>query len=213
MNIPNLGRNLPNMGNKGDDRQGLAGALFTRVQQRVLGILFSEPDRSFPATEVIARARVGTGAVHRELRRLVGSGLVTVTPMGRQRRYQANRESPVFAELYGLVQKTVGLVEPLKDALDSLAGRIEVAFVYGSVARGTDTSESDIDLMIIAEDLSYAEVYEALAVAEKTLARTISPTILSHEEWQESRQRDNHFIETVAKQARLLVLGSEDGLT
>ena len=80
----------------------------------MLGILLFEPDRSFPATEVIARAGVGTGAVYRELSRLVGSGIVTVTPVGRQRRYQANRESPVFAELHGLIQKTVGLVEPLQ---------------------------------------------------------------------------------------------------
>ena len=213
MNIPNLGRNLPNMGNKANNGEGLADALFTRVQQRVLGILFSEPDRSFPATEVITRAGVGTGAVHRELTRLVRSGLATVTPVGRQRRYQANRQSPVFTEVYGLIQKTVGLVGPLKRALEPLADRIEVSFVYGSVARGTDTSESDIDLMIIAEDLSYAEVYQALAAAEKILARTISPTILSHEEWQESRHKDNHFIESVMRQPRLLVLGSDDGIT
>ncbi|MBN1631445.1 MAG: nucleotidyltransferase domain-containing protein [Thermoleophilia bacterium] len=162
---------------------------------------------------MIARAGVGTGAVHRELSRLVRSGIVTVTPMGRQRRYQANRESPVFAELHGLIQKTVGLVEPLKRALEALAGRIEVAFVYGSVADGRDTSQSDIDLMIIADDLPYAETYQALAIAETTLARTISLTILSPAEWHESRQRDNHFIETVARQPRVLVLGSEDGIT
>jgi len=201
------------MGNKGEPGHGLADALFTRGQQRVLGILFSEPDRSFPATEVIARAGVGTGAVHRELSRLARSGIVTVTPMGRQRRYQANRESPVFAELHGLIQKTVGLVEPLKGALEALADRVELAFVYGSVAGGRDTSQSDIDLMIIADDLSYAETYQALAKAETTLARTISLTILSPAEWREIRQKDNHFIETVVRQPRVLVLGSEDGIT
>lgn len=198
------------MGIEGDNRQGLADALFTRGQQRVLGLLFSEPDRSFPATELIARAGVGTGAVHRELTRLAKSGLVTVTPVGKQRRYQANRESPVFLELHGLIQKTVGLTEPLRQALAPLAGRIRLAFVYGSVAGGRDTAQSDVDLMIIAEDLSYAEAYEALANAEATLARTVSPTILSVDEWQERQVTDNHFIQTVSRQPKLLVLGSED---
>jgi len=212
LNIPNLGHKFPNMGIKGEDRESLADVLFTRGQQRVLGILFSEPNRSFPATEVITRAGVGTGAAHRELSRLVRSGLVTVTPAGRQRRYQANRESAVFPELYGLIQKTVGLAEPLRQALNPLAAEIRVAFVYGSVAKGTDTANSGIDLMIISEDLSYAQIYEALSAAEARLARTINPTILSPEEWQVSRQDDNHFIQTVVKQPRLLALGSDDGL-
>ena len=99
--------NIPNLGMKATKSGGLADALFTRGQQRVLGILFSQPDRSFPATELISLAGVGTGAVHRELTRLVESGLVTVTPVGRQRRYQANRESPLFSELHSLVLKTV----------------------------------------------------------------------------------------------------------
>ena len=212
LNIPNLGRNIPNVGIEETGRTGLADALFTRGQQRVLGILFSEPDRSFPATELIALAGMGTGAVHRELTRLARSGLVTVTPVGKQRRYQANRESPVFSELHGLVQKTVGLVEPLRRALTLLSDQIQAAFVYGSVAKGTDTAGSDIDLMIIADHLSYAEVFAALQGAETAVGRPISPNVMSAAEWRKRRAEESHFVLKVAAQPKLLVLGSEDDL-
>ena len=212
MNIPNLGRNIPNVGSQEVHKTGLADALFTRGQQRVLGILFSEPDRSFAVTEIIALAGVGTGAVHRELARLVSSGLVMVTPVGRQRRYQANRESSVFAELHGLVQKTVGLVEPLRRALAPIADQIQVAFVYGSVAKGADTASSDIDLLIISEDVSYAESFAALQAAETAIGRPVSPNILTLLEWRERRAQQSHFIGKVANQPKLFVIGSEDDL-
>lgn len=212
MNIPNLGRNIPNVGSQEVHKTGLADALFTRGQQRVLGILFSEPDRGFPVTEIIALAGVGTGAVHRELARLVRSGLVIVTPVGRQRRYQANRASPVFSELHGLVQKTVGLAEPLRRALGPLSDQIRVAFVYGSVAKGTDTAGSDIDLMIIADDLSYAEAFAGLQEAETVIGRPVSPNILTLLEWRERRAQQSHFVGKVATQPKLFVIGSEDDL-
>jgi predicted nucleotidyltransferase len=158
-----------------DSASGLA-----KGQQRVLGILFAEPDRSFPATELIARAGVGTGAVHRELTRLVDAGLVTATPVGKQRRYEANRESPLFPELHGLVLKTVGLVEPLRRALSPFGSQIRAAFVYGSVAKGADTARSDIDLMVVGDDVAYSELYAALVDAEAALSRPVDPTIFSH---------------------------------
>jgi len=212
LNIPNLGRNIPNMGMKATKSGGLADALFTRGQQRVLGILFSQPDRSFPATELISLAGVGTGAVHRELTRLVESDLVTVTPVGRQRRYQANRESPLFSELHSLVLKTVGLAEPLRHALAGLEARIRVAFVYGSVARGTDTARSDLDLMVIADDLTYGEVFAALEQAEAIIARKVNPTVLSPAEWQSRRAEKTHFVERVVGQPKVFIVGSEDDL-
>jgi predicted nucleotidyltransferase len=212
LNIPNSGRNIPNVGILETKKAGLADALFTRVQQRVLGILFSNPDRSFPATELIALAGVGTGAVHRELTRLVESGLVTVTPVGKQRRYQANRQSPVFPELHGLVQKTVGLAEPLRRALAPLATRIRIAFVYGSVAKGSDTARSDIDLMVIADDLSYAEVFGALQEAEKAIGRSVNPNLLTAEEWSTRKREEGHFVDRVAAQPQVFVIGAENDL-
>jgi predicted nucleotidyltransferase len=193
-------------------KASLVDALFTRGQQRVLGILFSDPDRSFPATELIALAGVGTGAVHRELARLTESGIVTMTPVGKQRRYQANRQSPVFSELHGLVVKTVGLIEPLRQALAPMAARIQVAFVYGSVAKGSDTATSDIDLLILADDVSYAEAFGALRDAEKVIGRSVNPNLLTLEEWRARKGAESHFVERVAAQPKIFVIGAESDL-
>jgi DNA-binding MarR family transcriptional regulator len=107
---------VPIMGTN-DDRGSLADALFTPVQQRVLGLLFGQPERRFQSAEIIRLAKSGTGAVHRQLQRLAQAGLVTVTPSGNQKHYQARRDTPVFDELHGLIVKTVGIVEPLRVAL------------------------------------------------------------------------------------------------
>lgn len=189
-----------------------ADALFTKVQQRVLGILFGQPDRSFLSKEVIALAKCGTGAVHRELKRLAASGLVTVSSTGWEKHYQANKRSPIYDELCALVTKTVGLVEPIREALLPLKDRVDVAFVYGSQAKKTDTASSDVDLMIVSEDLLHAEAYAALAAAERTLARKINPTIISLAEWRRRRGDRNYFLEKLSGEPKLFVLGSEDEL-
>ena len=157
-NIPSLGMVVPVMGKPPAKvappaPMGLADALFTPVQQRVLGLLFGQPERRFQSSELIRLAGSGTGAVHRVLTRLADAGLVAVERSGNQKHYRANPDSPVFAELGGLVRKTVGLVVPLQAALAPLARKIAVAFVYGSVARGQDRASNDIDLMVIADKL------------------------------------------------------------
>ncbi len=208
-----MGITIPNMGILDSENVGLADALFTKVQQRVLGILFGQPDRSFLSKEVISIAGSGTGAVHRELKRLSASGLITVSSAGWEKHYQANRRSPVFEELRSLVVKTVGIVGPLRDALTPLATKIPVAFVYGSHAKGLDNASSDIDLMIVSEDVTYAEAYAALTGAERMIARPVNPTIVSLTEWRRRREDLNHFLESVSTDPRIFVLGSEDDLT
>ncbi|MCL5736537.1 MAG: nucleotidyltransferase domain-containing protein [Actinobacteria bacterium] len=200
------------MGTPAIRQQGLADALFTRVQQRVLGLLFSQPGRDFSVTEVIRFAEVGTGAVHRELARLVSSGLVTVTPMGRQKRYQANQDAPMFGELHGLILKTVGLAEPLREALNPLADEISVAFVYGSVAKGTDTAQSDVDLMVLSERLSYGDLFTALQEAEDRIGRRVNSTLLTVSDWRSRLAEDSHFVSGIAGQAKIFILGSENDL-
>src|SRR3546814_4524526 len=120
-------------------------ALFSGTKQRVLGILYGQPDRSFYANELIGLAVSGSGAVQRELATLASSGLVTVKSVGNQKHYQANPESPIFTELCSIVQKTVGLADPLRKALQPMSSQITAAFVYGSVAKKTDTAGSDIE--------------------------------------------------------------------
>jgi predicted nucleotidyltransferase len=187
----------------------LAQALFSTVQLRVLGLLFGQPDRSFQSAELIRLAHSGDGAVHRVLTRLAESGLVTVTRIGNQKHYQANAESPIFGELHGLIVKTVGLTAPLQAALAPFTERIADAFVYGSMARGTDTAKSDVDLMIVGDGLDYPKVYEALQGAERILDRKVNPTIYSRKEFRKRRREKNPFLERVLAQPKLWVIGSE----
>lgn len=190
----------------------LADVLFSPVQKRVLALLFGQPGRTFRGAELIALADSGTGAVHRQLVRLVDSGLVTVTRVGNQKHYQANRDSPVFSELHGLVVKTIGLVGPLEEALAPFKDHLRAAFVYGSIAKGTDTARSDIDLMVIGENLSYADVYSALQSAEETLQRTIQVSLMTPADWRRKLAAGNPFVTKVQAQPKVPVIGSVDDL-
>lgn len=190
----------------------IADALFPAVRQRVLAVLFGSPDRSFYANELIALARSGTGAVQRELASLLAAGLITVRDQGNQKHYQANAASPVFAELRGLVLKTVGLADVLRAALAPLAGQITMAFVYGSVARREDTAASDVDVLIVSDALGYAEVFGALESAAQTLGRTINPTLYTRAELARRRAQDNAFVTRVLDQPRIWLMGDEEVL-
>jgi predicted nucleotidyltransferase len=202
----------PEMG-KPTPANSLADALFTPVQQRVLRLVFGQPHRRFQSTELIRLAQGGVGAVHRQLVRLEQAGLVEVTRIGNQKHYQARRESPVFAELQGLVTKTVGVVEPLRTSLEVMADTIRAAFVFGSIAKGSDHARSDIDLMVISDALRYSDLFEALQAAETGLARSINPTVMSVADWRAKKVRENSFAARVAAQPKLFVIGSDDDLT
>ena len=190
----------------------LADALFPKVRQRVLAVLFGMPDRSFYANEVIALAQSGTGAVQRELAGLSDAGLLTISKQGNQKHYQANANAPVFAELRGLVLKTMGLADVLRAALLPLAAQIEAAFVYGSVAKQQDTAHSDVDVLIISLELGYADVFGALESATTTLGRKINPTLYTPVDVAKRIQSDNAFVTRVWQQPKIWLVGSEEQL-
>lgn len=189
----------------------MPGALFTATQQRVLGLLFGQPERSFFATELIGLAGSGSGAVQRELQRLTESGLVTVTRKGNQKHYQANRNAPIFEELRGIALKVFGPAEALRSALAPLAKRMHAAWLYGSVAKGTDRAQSDLDVLIVADDLTLEEVYAAVRGAEKRLGRTVSPTLYTRKEFDRRRATKNPFLSKVLAGERILLVGEDHG--
>ncbi len=212
-----MGINMPNMGMKKktplySSHTGLADALFSTTQQRVLAYIFGQPERSFYATQLIGLSGSGSGAVQRELARLAQSGLVTTTRVGNQKHYQANPNSPVFAELCGIVRKTVGLVEPLRQALAPLEESIALAFVYGSVAKRRDTAASDIDLMVVSDTLTYADIFTALEETATQLGRPVNPTVYSRKEFDKRIKKDNVFVKRVLSQPKLWVVGQESDL-
>lgn len=187
----------------------MADALFPKVRQRVLAVLFSTPDRSYYTNEVIALAQSGAGAVQRELADLAAAGVLTVHKQGNQKHYQANAAAPVYAELRGLVLKTLGLADVLRAALAPLAPQIALAFVFGSIAKQEDTANSDVDLLIVSEDLGYGEALAALEPASQTLGRTINPSLYTPADFKARRQRDNAFITRVMKQPKIWLIGKE----
>lgn len=191
---------------------GIADALFNRVQQRVLGILFSNPGRSYYSNELVAMAESGTGAVFRELRRLADSGIVTVEKIGRQKHYRANPDCPVFEELRGLVLKTIGLVDVLRTALAPLADKVALAFVYGSIANRTDTADSDIDLLVVSDELTHGELFEALEEANRLLRRVVNPSVYSPAEFEQRRSEGNAFVRKVLEKPKLWIVGSDHEL-
>jgi predicted nucleotidyltransferase len=189
---------------------GTADALFPKVRQRVLSVLFGTPDRSFYANELIAIAQSGTGAVQRELAGLCDAGFITARKQGNQKHYQANAASPVFAELRGLVLKTMGLGDVLRAALAPIASQIGLAFVFGSMARQQDTAQSDVDLLIVSPSLGYGEVFGALENASITLGRTVNPTVYTPEEFERRVAQDNAFVTRVMQQPKIWLIGREE---
>ena len=195
---------------RGDRRTSLADALFTTTQQRVLSLLFGQPSRSFFASELIELTGSGSGAVQRELQRLVSSGLVTVTRVGRQKHHQANPDSPVFEELRGLVLKTVAMAEPIRQALEPLDQRIALALVYGSVAKGTDTAASDIDLLVVSDQVMLEDIYSALSPVETKLRRKFAPTLYTTREFAERKASGSAFLTRVLADEHMVLIGTED---
>ncbi len=190
---------------------GLADALFTSTQQRVLGLLFGQPERSFFATELIGLTGSGSGAVQRELKRLAASGLVTATRVGNQKHFQANHTSPIFDELRSLVIKTVGLADPIRHALEPLAEKVDLALLYGSVPKGSDTASSDIDLLVVADELALEKLYAVLAPVETLLDRKINPTLYTSKEFKKRRNARHPFLTRVLEGKRMVLLGDEHG--
>ena len=191
----------------------VADAPFTKSRQRVLALIFGNPGRTFYANELIALAGSGSGAVQRELAKLERAGLVVVRRVGNQKHYRANVDAPVFAPLRDLILKTSGLADVLRASLASIGGRIRAAFVYGSVAMKRDTAVSDIDLMIISDDLSYADLFTILEDASKRLGRTVNPTIYSRPELARRIRRQNSFVTRVLKQPRIWLIGGTRDLS
>ena len=221
LTIPKSGTNIPNVGTNTfiqstigarlePARHSLADALFTSTQQRLLGLLFGQPERSFFVTELIELANVGRGSVQRELARLARSELVVTERHGNQKHYRANPESPIYRELCSIVSKTAGIEENLRAALEPLAAQLSLALIYGSVAKKTDTASSDIDLLLVSDDLTLEDLYANLSTVEQRLGRQINPTLYTVEEFRKRRSGNNAFLSRVLAGPTIILEGQLD---
>ena len=218
--MPEMGNMMPTLSSRPTRRRAavdridaptsIADALFTTTQQRVLALLFGQPSRSFFASQLIAQTGSGSGAVQRELKRLASSGLVTVARIGKQKHYKANPDCPVFEELCALARKTVAMVEPIRQALEPIGDRIELALLYGSLVEGTDTATSDIDLLVVADNLTLEALYATLEPVEASLDRQISPALYTTEEFATRRTAGNAFLARVLAGQHLVLIGNRN---
>lgn len=163
-------------------------------------------------SELIRKAGTGSGAAQRELARLENSGHAVSRRVGQQKHYQANFASPLFVELHSIVLKTVGLVQPLQAALRPLSASICAAFVYGSIAKATDRTTSDVDLLIVSDTLTYGEVFSALERVANTLGRQVNPTVYTTAEFSKRARQENAFVTRVLEQPKVWIIGGEDDL-
>ncbi|MCW8944110.1 MAG: nucleotidyltransferase domain-containing protein [Sedimenticola sp.] len=189
----------------------LGAALFTSTQQRVLGLLYNKPEKSYYINEILRLTGMGVATIKRELDRMVAAGILSMTKIGNQHHYQANPACPIYHELLGIVKKTIGVVDVISEALSPLAGRIAWAFIFGSVASGKETSASDIDVLIIG-DVSFSDAVSALYPVQEVLGREINPKLYSKDQWIELQNKSDAFVNEVLSKPRMDVIGVGDGL-
>ena len=185
----------------------LASALFTDSQSRLFNWLFGQPQRAYHLNELRRLTGLGSASLQRELNRLAVAGLVDAQAVGNMRRFQANPQSPVYAELVALTRKTLGTVPVLRDALVSLQPGLQAAWVYGSVAKQTDTANSDIDVMLVGNGLLLGQVLTCLEPAEAQLGRKINPSCYSPQEFERRRAVPDSFVNRVLSQPILALIG------
>lgn len=190
----------------------IANALFTKSQQRVLGLLYGKPDKSFYTNEIVRWADMGRGTISRELDKLVAAGLLEVSRVGNQHHYKANSNNPVYSELKAIIRKTFGIADLIKAALVSIDVQIAWSFIYGSIAKGEDNASSDIDLLVVTESLAYADLMTVLSDAELSLGRPINPSIYTIEQIKEKLQDKSAFLSRVIKQPKIWVKGCDDDI-
>lgn len=190
----------------------IGDALFTKTQQRVLGLLYGKPEQSYYLNEIVRLADMGKGTVRRELEKLLKVGLLTIKKQGNQNHYQANPNNPIFNELKAITQKTFGIVDILRTALQAILEKSELAFVYGSIAKGVEHSASDIDVMLVGDNLDYTALMSLLIPAEAQLGRKINPTVYTPQEFIQRKQQGHHFLTRVLAQDKLWLVGEDSEL-
>lgn len=187
----------------------ISAALFSDSQARLFRWLFGQPERSYHLSELRRLSGLGSASLQRELSRLVDAGLVLSERVGNLRRFQANQQSPVYTELVALTRKTLGAEPLLREALQPIAARLETAFIYGSVAKQTDTAQSDIDLMLVGEDLSLNEILTLLLPLETQLGRKINPNCYTRSEYARRLAEPDSFVNRVLAQPILPLIGKD----
>lgn len=187
----------------------LCSGLFGKTRQAVLAFLYGRADTSFYTKQVLDAVKIGRGTVQRELKNLTDTGIITREVQGRQVYYRANEKCPIFNELKSIVRKTFGVADVLRQSLSPKADKVQVAFIFGSVARSADDRRSDIDLMVVGR-ITFGEVVSLLKPAEEKVGREVNPVVYPVAEFKKKVKEDHHFVKTVLEEEKIFVIGDED---
>lgn len=191
--------------------RSLGDVLFGRIRGGILALLYGHPGESFYVRQIARTLDASVGAVQRELELLTSVGILQRSRRGNQVFYQADRNSPIFAELQAAVRKTVGILQQLRSALEPLTNKIRAAFVYGSTARNEDTAHSDVDLMIVGS-VTLDSVIDHLGKLGALLARPVNPMVYSVSEYRSKLAAGNHFLKSVVRGKKVFLFGDENEL-
>jgi len=189
----------------------LCSGLFGKTRQAVLALLYGRADSSFYTKQILDAVKIGRGTVQRELKNLTDTGIIIREVQGRQVYYRANARCPIFDELKGIVRKTFGVADVIRQSLATNADKIRVAFIFGSVAKSTDDRRSDIDLMVVGK-ISFGDVVSLLTPAEQKLGREVNAVVYRIGEFKKKVKEDHHFVKTVLEDEKIFVIGDEDEL-
>jgi predicted nucleotidyltransferase len=189
--------------------QSLASLLFPEYRRRVLGLLLLRPDEALHGREIARRTGLPAGTITRELTKLAEVGLLKRTKRGNQQVYSADTSGPIFTELASILRKTSGLADVLVQALVPGAPKLRLAFVFGSVARGQETSGSDVDVLLIG-DLGFREAVELLHPCQATLGREVNPKLFSASEFTDKAATEPFLIDVLAKPKIFLIGNAHD---
>ena len=182
--------------------------LGSKLRAKVLGWLFSHPDERYFVRQLTALVKGDSTNVSRELARLENNGILVSTIEGKQKYYQANRQSPLFNELHGLILKTVGVTDIIKKALDPRIADIKLAFIFGSIASGNEDKASDIDIMVVGA-ISFGDTVDLLSTAEEELGREVNAVVYPISEFKQKIRADHHFVKTVLEGEKIFLIGDE----
>ncbi|MFC1958238.1 nucleotidyltransferase domain-containing protein [Chloroflexota bacterium] len=185
--------------------------LGSKLRAKVLGWLFSHPDERYFVRQLTALVKEDSTNVSRELIRLEKTGILVSTKEGKQKYYQANRKSPTYNELHGLIVKTTGVADVLRSALATLDNRIIVAFIFGSIASGNEDKSSDIDVMVVGA-ITFGKVVSLFSAAEKKLGREVNTVVYPIAEFKKKVKEDHHFVKTVLEEEKIFLIGDEGEL-
>lgn len=191
---------------------GLAHLLFSQYRGKVLSLLLLHPEEQYHVREIARLTGTQAGTLHKELSLLATGGILTKTLRGNQVHYQANVSCPIYEELRSILRKTSGLVDVLADALAPLDGKIDAAFVFGSIAKGSETSQSDVDVLIIG-NATFASLTKALHPAQAVLQREINPKLYSRVEWKKEAAKKGAFMREILNNPRLTIMGNDKELS